>query len=37
MIEATSCGGVVIFEVKFLFCIRIIRTSMKDGFCRREL
>ena len=33
MIEATSCGGVVTFSrSKFLFCIRIIRTSMKDGF-----
>ena len=37
MIEATTAAVWLFFEVKFLFCIRIIRTNMRDGFCPREL
>ena len=38
MIEATSCGGVVIFRGKILVSyIRIIRINMKAGFFRKEL
>ena len=37
MIEATSCGGVVIFRGKnFKSYIRITRASMKAGYYRRE-
>ena len=36
MIEATSCGGVVIFRGRFYYCIRIIRTNMKGGCYLKE-
>ena len=36
MIQATSCGGVVIFRGKILVLYKIIRTSTKDGFYRKE-
>lgn len=36
MAEATSCGGVVISEARFLYCTRITRTDMKAGFFRKE-
>ena len=36
MIEATSCGGVVIFRGKILLLYKNYRTNMKAGFCQRE-
>ena len=37
MIEATSCGGVVIFRGKILLLYKIIRINMRAGFFRKEL
>ncbi len=38
MIEATSCGGVVIHRGKILaLYINLTKTVMKAGFCRKEL
>lgn len=37
MVEATSCGGVVIYRGKILTLYKSYKTGMKDGFCQREL
>ena len=37
MIEATSCGGVVIFRGKILLLYKSYKTSMRAGSCRKEL
>ena len=36
MIEATSCGGVVIYRGKILALYNLIRTVMKVGCSRKE-
>ena len=36
MIEATSCGGVVIHRGKILLCINLTGTVMRAGYCRKE-
>ncbi len=37
MIEATSCGGVVIFRGKILLYTRTTGTGTRGGYCPREL
>lgn len=34
MIEATSCGGVVVF--RGLYCIKTIKIDMRAGYCQKE-
>jgi len=36
MIEATSCGGVVIFRGKILLLYKNYRNKYEGWFCRRE-
>lgn len=36
MIEATSCGGVVIFRGKILLLYKNYRNKYEGGFCRKE-
>lgn len=37
MIEATSCGGVVIFRGKILLLYKNYRNRYEGGYCPREL
>ena len=36
MIQATSCGGVVIFRGKILLLYKNFKTGMRDGSCQKE-
>lgn len=37
MIEATSCGGVVIFRGKILLLYKNYKINTRDGYFQREL
>lgn len=37
MINAVSCGGIVIFRGKSSSCTKISKAAMRAGFCQRVL